>query len=286
MVPKLNSELERWELTLQTTLPIPATFTTAISKFKKRKYKTQLLEKFTPCYSQSTELCPLQHCDAHLPQSNPSTSNSAIPQQQPNSSDVHRTQAKGSFSQQSHIHSTHLHRKYWFFPSSSKDLGLCCPTYKKQRDLNNKSQHIHKNKNAKPQHRCFSKMISLDELLDYKADRRQVILQISHLMQNRLPVPPVSCDGTQKVHHGKSSYVLNLHQNKVAFLSGWGLSCLFSLISFRGFFIFSPIFFLSTSADAKPFLLVLMLSFPQPYFYRVWALEFSLITKELSTQLP
>lgn len=156
----------------------------------------------------------------------------------------------------------------------------------KQRNLNNKAQHMHKNKDVKPQHWCFSKMISIDELLDCKADRRQVILQSSHLMQNLLPGPPVSCDGTQKVHHGKSSYVLNLHQNKVAFLSGWGLSCLFWFISFRGFWYLPPFFFLVTSADAKPFLLVLMLSFPQPYFYCVWALEFSLITKELSTQLP
>lgn len=35
---------------------------------------------------------------------------------------------------------------------------------------------------------------------------------------------------------------LNLHQNKVGFLSAWAFSCLFWFISFRAFWYFSPFF--------------------------------------------
>ena len=76
---KLNTGLGKWEQPLQTTLSIPSSFTTAISKYIKINYKTQLVGKLIPCYSQSMENCIHSHrCSSHL-KSYPSTSNFANP---------------------------------------------------------------------------------------------------------------------------------------------------------------------------------------------------------------
>ena len=140
---KPNPGLGRRELPLQTTPSMPPSLPTAVIKYLKRHYSSQLVGKLIPCYSRSTESCIhssrcslasefsnlIQLCQSH------SINAAAVTF----TGELRHMQKVLSPEQSNRHYSIYFYRNYHFKKKkkSAKDLGLCCPMHKKKMQSNN-----------------------------------------------------------------------------------------------------------------------------------------------------